>query len=308
MKKLFRLLIKLTIIAIVASMIVMGVIAGFIYYYQDSMIFSQSKFPPGKTYNIPSNYETIIFTTEEGYKYKCWFIRTENYESRPTLMYNLGNGSYKEAYMNTYNFFAYYVNVNVFSCSNRGSGDYEGKPNEPALYKDASMFFEYINSRVGDNALFLHGRSMGGAVALETALKFQDNLCGLTLENTFLSILKIARDVHPFLAYFVIGFTYLIRTKMDNESKISKFVKPTLFLISRKDRVVNPRHMDTLYELSKSKDKYKFENPNGNHHSVELGMHSEFAEMYMKFIDKYKDKCREEKIAKRQNAAAKITE
>lgn len=307
MKKLLRLLIKLTIIVIVAIMIVMGVVAGFIYFYQDSMIFTQSKIPPGKAYDIPSNYETIVFTTDEGYKYKCWFIKTDNSDNSPTIMYNLGNGSYKEAYIKTYNFFTYYIGVNIFACSNRGSGDYEGKPTEPALYKDANMFIEYISTRVGNNPLFLHGRSMGGAVALETALNHQEKLCGLTLENTFLSIAKIAKEVHPVLAYFIIGFTYLIRTKMDNESKIQKFNKPTLFLISRQDQVVNPKHMDTLYELSKSPDKYKFENPNGSHHSVESGMQSEFAEAYKNFIDTHKVKCAAEKVAA-QKAASETQE
>lgn len=308
MKKLISLLIKLTIILLVAVMIVMGVVAGFVYYYQDSMIFSQSRFPPGKVYDVPSNYETIVFTTDEGYKFKCWFVQTEDSENSPTLMYNLGNGSYKESYIKTYNFLAYYVGVNVFSCSNRGSGDYEGKPTEAALYKDANMFIEYIINRVGNNALFLHGRSMGGAVALETAIRHQEELCGLTLENTFLSIAKIAKEVHPVLSYFLIGFTYLIRTKMDNESKIKKFRKPIQFLISRKDQVVNPKHMDTLYELSESADKSIFENPNGTHHSVETGMQAEFAETYKNFIDAHKQKCYNEKVMRTQAAAETETE
>lgn len=121
--------------------------------------------------------------------------------------------------------------------------------------------------------VFLFGRSLGGAVAVATLAIYNEHpIRGLILENTFLSIEAVLKQhltsgnidllllleklgMNRKRAKKCVGFIneqlvpLFLRLKWNTQSRIHMIQKPMLFLSSRKDRVVPPKHMDRLWEV-----------------------------------------------------------
>lgn len=57
----------------------------------------------------------------------------------------------------------------------RGYSDSEGTPSEEGLSLDAEAIFEYLENSpdINPESIFLFGRSLGGAVAIDLAAKVQ---------------------------------------------------------------------------------------------------------------------------------------
>jgi len=72
----------------------------------------------------------------------------------------------------------------------RGYGDSEGTPSEDGLKLDADATLEYAQSRddIDNDRIFIFGRSLGGAVAIQLAMVHSNSIKGLIIENTFTSI------------------------------------------------------------------------------------------------------------------------
>ena len=60
--------------------------------------------------------------------------------------------------------------------------------------------------RINKSKVFLHGRSLGGAVAIYTANEYPDLFQGMIIENTFTSI----EDMADVLFFFAKHFKYYI--------------------------------------------------------------------------------------------------
>ncbi|VTZ68083.1 BEM46-like protein, putative [Plasmodium chabaudi chabaudi] len=254
---------KLIISIVVAIIAVLVVINTTIYFIQDSLIFVKIKADPQYIKPLGPNYEEIMMPTEDNQKLRCWFIKTEDYKNKPVILYFLGNGSYLEKNVEIYNLIVGRVDVSVFSCSNRGSGDNDLSPSEALFYKDGQAYINYLTS-INMKHIFVLGTSMGGAVAIETAKNNVNHISGLIVQNSFLSMKEMAKLAQPFLFFFIISYDLLIRTKMNNEQKIKENRVPALFNISEKDKIVPPSHGKKLYELCPSQ-KFIYTAKDGEH-------------------------------------------
>ncbi|CXI25212.1 BEM46-like protein, putative [Plasmodium berghei] len=251
------------IVAVIASI---ALINTYIYFSQDNLIFVKKDIDP--IYNKPlgDNYEEVMIKTEDGHQNKCWFIKAKDYESKPVILYFLGNGSYVEKNVNIFNLMVGRVDVSIFSCSNRGTGDNTLSPSEAAFYKDAQSYLNYLKMKNMKN-IFLFGTSMGCAVAIETAMNNPNSISGLIVQNPFLSMKEMAKLAKPFLFFIILSYDLIIRTKMNNEEKIKKNRVPILFNISEKDKIVPPEHGKKLHEICPSK-KFIYTAKDGEHNDI----------------------------------------
>ncbi|OII70741.1 uncharacterized protein cubi_00886 [Cryptosporidium ubiquitum] len=174
--------------------------------------------------------------------------RYEQQEKSPTIIFfhgNAGNiGHRLPRFWELYNL----IGVNVLAVSYRGYGDSEGVPSEEGFYLDAKAAFEYVLSRtdvVDKNMIFVYGHSIGGAVTIDLASKY--NITGIILENTFTDIGSIALRVYPIFKYFGFLFKVIQRLKFDSISKISRVKSPILFVVGSEDEIIPPTHSIELY-------------------------------------------------------------
>ena len=87
------------------------------------------------------------------------------------------------------------LGCHVLMLQYRGYGLSTGVPNEKGLAIDAQTGLDYIrqHSELSRNKIVVYGQSLGGAVGIGLTAKSEneDDIAGLILENTFLSIRKM---------------------------------------------------------------------------------------------------------------------
>lgn len=98
----------------------------------------------------------------------------------------------------------------------------------------------------------MHGRSLGGAVAIYSAsqlLEFKFDLKGIIVENTFLSISEMVEVIFPKLKFFS---KIILKNFWPSKNRIDSIKSPMLFVISWKDEIVPKFHMEELYKRAKN--------------------------------------------------------
>jgi fermentation-respiration switch protein FrsA (DUF1100 family) len=193
---------------------------------------------------VPSDYglraEDLRIETEDGVALHAWWVRGDG---RRALLYfhgNAGNISHRldRAQQVTRRF-----GLDILLVDYRGYGKSGGKPSEAGLYRDARASYRAAIARgfaPGDIILF--GESLGCAVAVQLAL--EEPCAAVILETPFLSVPALARRYYPFVPRFV------IRTRFDTESKVSRLTVPKLFLQAERDEIVPAHHARRLHELA----------------------------------------------------------
>lgn len=248
-----------------------------LYTYQSTLIYPAS-LNDGHGYcatpdefDMPE-YEELNLKTEDGETLQCYSLKHDKNSSKYTnktiliLSPNAGNIGHALPIVALF-----YKNLgyNVFIYSYRGYGKSTGKPSEQGLKLDAQRVMEYLtheDEQYQQSSIVLYGRSLGGAVAIYIASTYSSAIQGIVLENTFLSIHKTVPHIFPFLKYFT-GF---VTETWDLESLVVKIPSdiPVVMLSARKDEIVPPSHMDKLFELLKSREKYFHKFPDSSHNDT----------------------------------------
>ena len=163
----------------------------------------------------------------------------------------------------------------------RGYGLSEGTPYESGLYLDGLAIYDAVVTRgFTPERIVLFGRSLGAAVAVEVALKRP--VGGLVLEAAFRSVRAMARSVYPFVPSF------LIRTRLDNERKISQIRAPKLILHGDRDELVPISHGRALFKLALPPKRF-FAIPGASHNDTYVVGGSTYFEAWEQFLRETSD-------------------
>jgi hypothetical protein len=191
----------------------------------------------------------------------------EAYKQTPTIIYfhgNAGNISYllvmvKEMFR--------LVKCNIFLVSYRGYGKSEGRPTERGLQLDAEAALDFVIDRndVNSDKIFLFGRSLGGAVALNLARTRREHIKAIIIENAFTCVPDMMDSLLPYIRHF----KYFCRNKWRNIDHVKTLgTLPILFLAAEKDELVPPQMMKQLYEECTSTSKQIQYFANGTHNNT----------------------------------------
>lgn len=215
-------------------------------------------------------------------------IRQPNSKSVPTLVFfhaNAGNMGFRLP--NIAQIFRA-VDVNIFILSYRGYGDSEGSPNEAGLMIDADTVMKHIfheREDIDPKKVFLFGRSLGGAVSIYVASKYDDKICGTIVENTFTNISDMVDSVFPVLAPLK---PYVLKIDWPSAKRIESITHPLLLVSGRNDEIVPSSQMDKLFEAarnSKKKELYKI--LNGTHNDTWIKGGDQYVMKIREFISNH---------------------
>lgn len=254
------------IVRIVAFLIVgvVGLTLGLLWAFQEKLVFYPAlnglRLPEmnPRPYQNPSqmgiNYEDVYIETEDKVKLHCWLMKSafgKGWESQPTVIFFQGNAGNMGLRMDFFKQMLSHCPVNFLSVSYRGFGNSGGKISEEGISKDSEAVLYWLEKRLPRSKIYLFGRSIGGAVAIELAARHPDKVSGIIVENTFTSMGDMALAVFPFLRIIgKIGLSIFQRLRFDSLSKVPRVTCPILFISGRQDTLVPPRHMDTLKEAA----------------------------------------------------------
>ena len=159
-----------------------------LYIFQDKMIYQPN--PP--SINMPTPdlnpdgyrnpmergipYEDVYVRTSDNLRLHMWVMKRPEVEAA-TIIYFHGNAGNIGFRLDIYEDIYKRVKVNVIAASYRGYGFSEGKPSEMGLYLDADAIVQYaLKCGLNSRRIYLFGASLGGAIAIYAAQKFQEVL------------------------------------------------------------------------------------------------------------------------------------
>lgn len=186
----------------------------------------------------------------------------------PNILYFHGNGEIASDYDYVAPPLYQEQGINLFVADYRGYGLSGGNPTCSAMIRDAHPVFQGFVTFLGDGGyrggLFVMGRSLGSAPAIEVAYRYQEQLKGLIVESGFasqqrqlgrLGVTHLFKDVKN-----VVGF--------GNDLKIKEVRIPTLIIHGEEDEIIPAAEGRALYELSGAAQKEALFIPGAGHNDL----------------------------------------
>jgi alpha-beta hydrolase superfamily lysophospholipase len=179
--------------------------------------------------------------------------------------------------------------INFAIADYRGYGWSDGSPLLSTFLEDSNQVFDQIRAWFTENGytgdVFVMGRSMGSACAIDIAVNRTDDLTGLVIDSGFALTLPLAKVMGLDLEAFGIheGQTF------DNVGKIEKFKKPTFMLHGQIDQLIPLWQAEKLHSMCGAKTKELQVIPGSDHNSLIAIGGVLYFQAIKKFIDKVTD-------------------
>lgn len=270
-------------------LIVAGIL-GVLYNLQDLFVYHPQEPPESKfyieqpsLYNLP--YENITLVTSDSVNIHSYLLKQPDasFGRSPTIVFFHGNAGNIGQRLSNAHYFYNYCECNVLLVEYRGYGKSEGVASEKGFYKDAEAAINHLFTRsdIDINKIIVFGQSIGGAVVIDLALKFNEKLCAIMIENTFTTMPEIGREL--FGGIPGVGFLPDVCFKNQYRSidKIKFVTIPGLFISGQADTMIPPRMMKQLFDKSNSSLKRLLKLADGNHNNTWL------CPGYFQFISKF---------------------
>jgi alpha-beta hydrolase superfamily lysophospholipase len=228
----------------------------------------------------PGSDTTVHFIeVEEDISISCRFYWVDT--DSPNILYFHGNGEIASDYepiAPQYN----RRKINLFVADYRGYGSSGGHPTTTSMIRDAHKIFhgfkEILRERGEKGALFLMGRSLGSASALELASHYREEVKGLIVESGF-------ADAFGLLSRFGVSIEGIPKERgFFNLEKIQSISIPTLIIHSQYDHIIPADEGIQLHDASGAREKELVIIPNANHNDLMVVGMDQYFEAIEKFI------------------------
>jgi len=209
-----------------------------------------------------------------------WWIEAKQPNAK-VLLYLHGNGINIGANIAHANRF-HQLGFSVLLIDYRGYGRSEGSfPNEKRVYEDAATAWNYLvqQQEIPPSQIFIYGHSLGGAIALDLAVK-HPQAAGLIVESSFTSI----RDLITYRNMFWMFPVDLILTqRFESIKKLPNLKMPVLFIHGAADSTVPSFMSEKLYAAA-PEPKQLLLVPGADHNNTAVVAGSQYLQLVESFI------------------------
>jgi len=221
-------------------------------------IFYPRRDPP------PDDIALYPVEVEEGVSIGCRFYPAP--KGVATILYFHGNGETAGDYDLVSSLYTA-RGINLFVADYRGYGLSTGNPTIGHILKDAHPIFERLREVLSEGghpeAVFVMGRSLGSAPAIEVAFRPYDALRGLIVESGF-------SDVFRLLKY--IGLPIKVPSHhgedFPNGEKMRSIRIPTLLIHAAEDHLIPLHEAEELLRLCAAEEKRLLVIPRADHNNL----------------------------------------
>ncbi|MFN3167408.1 MAG: alpha/beta hydrolase [Phycisphaeraceae bacterium] len=224
-----------------------AVYCGLLYFFQTKLMFPADFAGPAGSTLPTAETERIELPTDQG-KTVAWFVPAPapgrgngTTQPMPLVVFFHGNAElidHQRFIIDLY----HGAGVSVLLVEYRGYGDSDGTPSQKHIVADTLAVLTDVLERedVDADRLVLHGRSIGGGMAAQVALRTEPK--ALIVESTFTSVSGMAwrYGVPPFL----------VRSPLNSAEAFKELDVPILIMHGRDDEVVPAAHAGKLDEAA----------------------------------------------------------
>jgi pimeloyl-ACP methyl ester carboxylesterase len=207
----------------------------------------------------------------------------------PTVLFFHGNGEIASDYDGISPLYTG-LGINLLVVDYRGYGSSDGQPTASHLLSDAVKVYEQTGSLLVENELkikplFVMGRSLGSAAAIEIAQHAGGEIAGLIIESGFADTLPLLATLGLRWELEGIGET---NNGFGNLDKIAQVHQPTLIIHGEEDRLIPVENARALHEHSGAIDKQLVTIPRAGHNDLLFAGQKPYLEAMREFISKYR--------------------
>lgn len=232
---------------------------------------------------LPPGACDLNFEMEPGVRIGCRFYLVD--KDAPCILYFHGNGETvgdHDTIGPLYN----EVGINLLVTDYRGYGWSSGQPSVAAMFSDGDILWHEARKWLLENgytgALFLMGRSLGSACAIDLAAKFSDEIKGLIIESGFADTLPLAQS----LGLNLNDFEITEEECFNNSAKIALVTRPTFILHGARDELIPAVEAEKLQSFCGAKNKEFQVVPGADHNSIIAVAGRLYFQAIKQFIDK----------------------
>jgi hypothetical protein len=190
-------------------------------------------------------------------------------KAAPTILFFHGNGEIVSDY-DDIGLLYLNVGLNFLVVDYRGYGWSGGSPSFATVLADSHALYDHLKQHLQTNGynstLFLMGRSLGSASAIELAAAHNAEISGLIIESGFALTLPLAETLG--LGEMLKDVTVTEEQTFNNAGKISTVTKPTFLLHGQKDTLIPLWQAEKLHAESGARNKELQIVPGAEHNSL----------------------------------------
>lgn len=203
----------------------------------------------------------------------------------PSILFFHGNGETVTDYDDVGPRFNEY-DLNFLAAEYRGYGASEGTPSASAMMADCHCQFDFVRAWLMDNAycppLFIMGRSLGSAPAIDLAATHPTKTAGLIIESGFGLTMPLLR----FLGVDPAGHGITEADGFRNVHKIREITKPTFMLHAQFDQII-PVHDAEMLQVESAAHAKEFQVvPGADHNTIMAVAGRRYFDVLKRFVDK----------------------
>ena len=245
MKRLGNMVVYFLIILIAVYLL----LCTYLYFNQRNLVFIPSKNLAVTPSNMKLAYDDITIPVEDSDIVHGWFIPSAIPSDKVVLFChgNAGNISHRLETI----WLLHQLGINSLFFDYRGFGQSTGVPDEKGVYADALACYNWLvrTKQYKPENIFLFGRSLGGAVAIDLSTKVPS--AGLIVESSFTSASDVAQKIFP---YFPIRA--LLRVSFNSLDKIPQVTTPVLVTHSPEDDIIPFEMGEKLFAVAVSPKRF----------------------------------------------------
>jgi alpha-beta hydrolase superfamily lysophospholipase len=204
--------------------------------------------------------------TAGGVALACRFFLHSN--DSPSVLFFHGNGEVVSDYNNIYPY-TYAQGINFFAAEYRGYGSSYGTPTYSTMLSDAhhifKYFMEYLERQAFGGKIFVMGRSLGAASALELAACYPDAFRGVIIESGSVGMRGLDRWFQG-----PVERTKLRNLQDSHVAKLKGIQIPLLTIHGKEDNIVPLAHAFELQDAVSSEVKKLTIIPEVGHNTIFL--------------------------------------
>ena len=201
----------------------------------------------------------------------------------PNILFFHGNGEIASDYVSIGSIYNQ-IGVNLFVADYRGYGSSGGTPTLTNMIKDAHPIFEGFKRVLKDGGfsgnIFIMGRSLGSASAIELASNYQSQFKGLIIESGFANVFNLLK----YLGFPLKSLGIIVPEAPYSLEIIRKISLPTLVMHGEYDQIVPVEEGKALYETIAAKDKRLIIIPGVDHNTIMSGGIQQYLKALQDFI------------------------
>lgn len=188
----------------------------------------------------------------------------------PVILYFHGNGEIASDY-DTIAPFYNRIGVTLFVVDYRGYGLSQGAPTATALIEDAWTAFGLMGAVLAEQGVvagrvFIMGRSLGSAAALEIVERAEGGIAGLIVESGFAYTFPLIERI----GFLALADAFEDKDGFGNLDKIARATIPTLLIHGERDWIIPIGDAEALYAAAGAADKKLVRIPGAGHNDLLL--------------------------------------